>query len=540
MRQVWLSLLAGELPSVTTDLLTYPADAAVIYVGWPFMVFGFLFRLVMPTIAAVNCALLFFLAAGGFTMFLLAWRCCGSRWASLLVGALYGFSTYALTSVTNGHVYSMFVLWLPLLVLSYDAFLRRRSIRTGALFGLVVLVSTLESPYRLVEASPFLVALTIHFLTAHFDSWKVRTGSVVVAALVCLIALAGPLAYFRMQLDDTSESLFSPMHQLIVTCDPDSHPVLESAIDGGLIAEGWLDPVALVRPGFLYDDSVDEDVYNAHHIQYLGLLLPLGIFAFICLSPSRRRLLLWAIVLGGAMAIGPALHWGGSAVCVGGRPLPGPMAFVNLIPSTISMGAYYRFYLSIIGAVLLMIALAWRLIIARFPARKQAWATALAGLVLLADVAFGSPLRFPVPIVDWTPPAAATTLAAQPGREGVLVVPDIFESFLKRGDERLCGYGWQYHARKPIRFRIPDSCAAHPLRRPAGPLDPLPYTGTGSRAACIEELHSLGIAWVLFIGPNATQAGRLEAATELLINWFGPAVGPKSDEGSKLFRVPSR
>jgi hypothetical protein len=185
-----------------------------------------------------------------------------------------------------------------------------------------------------------------------------------------------------------------------------------------------------------------------------------------------------------------------------------------------------------------MIALAWRLLIARFPAPKQAWVTALAGLVLLADVAFGSPLRFPVPIVDWTPPAAATTLAAQPGRAGVLVVPDIFEWFLMRGDERLCGYVWQYHTRKPMRFRIPDSCAAYSFKSPAGPRDPLHYAGSASAIGCVEELRSLGIAWVLLIGPNATQPGQLESATELLIDWFGPSVGPQSDEGSKLFRVP--
>jgi hypothetical protein len=538
MRQVWLSILAGELPPAATDLLTYPGDGAVVFVGWPFMIFGFLFRLFMPTIAAVNCTLLIFLAAGGFTMFLLAWRCSGHRGGSLLAGALYGFSTYALTSVTNGHIYSMFVLWLPLLVLSYDSFLSRMGPRTGIVFGLVVLLSAFESPYRLIEAAPFLMALTIHYLTGRGQTGKERLHRVSMSALVCVVALAGPLYYFSMQVDDGSERLFSPMQQLVVTCDPVKHPVLESAVDGGLIAEGWLDPVALVRPGFLYDDSVDRDVYNAHHIQYLGLLLPLFILAFMCLESSHRKLLLWAIILGGAMAIGPSLHWGGRAVCVGGRPLPGPMSFVNLIPATLSMGAFYRFYLSIIAAVTLTLALAWRFLTARFPARRRPWVTALAGLVLLADVAFGSPLRFPVPVVDWSPPVAATTLAAQPGRAGVLVVPDIHEWYLMRGEERLCGYVWQYHIRKPLLFRIPDSCAAYPLRSPAGARDPLFYTGTATGPACIKDLRLRGIKWVLFVGPNATQLEQLGTATGLLTDWFGPSVGPDSDDGSKLFQVP--
>ncbi len=538
MRQVWLALLSGNLPPLTTDLLTYPGQGAVVFVGWPFMLVGFLFRIFMPTIAAVNCALVVFLTAGGFTMFLLAWRCSGSRWASLLAGALFGFSTYAIASVTNGHVYSMFVLWLPLLVLAYDHFLRHMGLRSGAIFGLVVILSTSESPYRLVEATPFLTALTVHFLTSREFSAKGRFGRVGVAALVCLLGLAGPLSYFRLQVDSQDASLYAPMHQGTITCEPPPHPTFKYPEDAGLIAEGWLDPVSLWRPGFLYDDSVHNDLHNAHHVQYLGLLIPLVILAFIYLDVSRRRLLLWVAILATAMAIGPAVHWGGAAVCIGERPLPGPMAFVSLIPATLPMGGFYRFYLSLLAAVVLMIALSWRLIVRPFSVRMKPWVTALAGLILLLDVAFLSPLRFPVPTVEWTPPAAVKTLAAQPGRDGVLIVPDIFNWYLVSGEDRLCGYIWQFHTRKPLQFLIPDSCADTSLRSEADSVGAVHYTVEPARAACLGELRSRGLKWVLFIGPNGTRPGQVDRAKGFLGEWFGAPVGPPSEDGSMLFQVP--
>jgi len=539
MRQVWEAILAGEMPPMVTTLLTFPTPGAVVFTGWPFMALGLFFRLFMTTIPATNCALLLFLAAGGFTMFLLVWRCSGSRPASLLAGALYGFSTYALGSLANGHVYSMFVLWLPLLVLTYDECLRRTRPSTLALFGLVVLLSTLESPYRLIEASPILAALTIHFLTTQGQLVKVRWARVIGAALVCLIALAGPIAYFKLQVaGDDVERLYAPMHALIIQCGPAVHPGMESTVDGGLIAEGWLDPVSLVRPGFLYRDSVAADVHNAHHIQYLGLLLPLVIIALLALDKSRRQMLLWAIVLGGALALGPALHWGGVAICIGGRPLPGPLAFLGLIPGTDAMGAYYRFYLGILAAVLLSIALVWPAFLSLVPRRIRPWFTAFSMVLLLADATFFSPLRFPIPVVDWEPPPAAVTLADQPGKGGVLVVPDIHGPSLVEGEERLCAFVWQFHTRKPMLFRIPETCAAQPLRSSSSPHEMVHYATPAARDECLTELHSLGIEWVLFIGPNATAEGQQEWAIDLLSEWFGPPIGPNSDDGSRLFDVP--
>lgn len=537
MRQVWDAVLAGQLPPLQTNLLSYPDLGALVFVGWPFMAVGIMFRLFMGTIPAANCTLLLFLAAGSFSMFSLAWRCSGSRSGSIIAGALYGFSTYALSSLANGHVYSMFVLWLPLLVLTYDALLSDLRPRTVLLFFAVVLLAVLESPYRLVEAAPMLGAWTVHFLTSRTPAHHVRWRRVAGAALACGLAVAGPLAYFQLQVsEDTGSRLYGPMHAADVECQTGPHPGMVEG-DAGLISEGWLDPVALARPGFLYDDSVDADVYNAHHVLYLGALLPLLVLALWRVGRRRGSLLLWALLIGGAMALGPALHWGGNAVCVGGRPLPGPMAFLRLIPGTEALGAFYRTFLSVVAAVALVIGMAWPLLLRRMSGAARFWSTGLAMLLLLADGAFLSPLRFPVPVVTWSPPVAAQTLAAQVGDGGVLVVPDIHRESLRDGEERFCGFIWQFHIRKPLRFKVPEACAAQPLLNLSKPHEMPRYESLPDRRRCLTKLRALGIMWVLFIGPNAQAPGQYDDAGGLLGEWLGQPTGEESSDGSRLYQV---
>ena len=539
MQQVWEALLAGDLPPLSSVLLSYPEPGALVFVGWPFMAIGLLFRFFMGTIPAVNCTLLIFLAAGSFTMFLFAFRCSGSRHGSLLAGALYGFSTYAMSALANGHIYSMFVLWLPLLVLTYDSLLSRLTVRTAILFAATVLLAVLESPYRLVEAVPVLVAWTVHYLTAEHSSPAFRWSRVGAAALVCSIMLMGPLAYFRLQLVGEPETrLYGPMEASAASCTPGEHPGLAAGVDGGLIGEGWLDPVALVRPGFLYDRSVATDIYNAHHVLYLGVLLPVLLFALWRVGRNRGRLLAWTLLLGMAMALGPALHWGGRAICVGGSPLPGPMAFLEYIPGAPAMGAFYRTFLSVMAVAALLVALVWP-VIGRGRSRPVLLLiTGLAMVLLLADAALVSPLRMPVPIVDWAPPLAAQTLASQPDSGGVLVVPDIHRESLRDGEERLCGYVWQLHVRKPLRFQVPELCAAEVLLNLAKAYEMPRYDLAPSRDGCLQQLRILGIKWVLFIGPNAHVEGHYKAATRLLDEWFGEPLGEESKDGSRVYRVP--
>ena len=538
MQQVWEAILSGHLPPLTTRLLSYPESGAMVFVGWPFMVLGLLFRVFMGTVSAVNCALVLFLAAGGLAMFLLAYRAGSRLYGSLLAGAVYGFSTYALSALANGHVYSMFVLWLPLLILSYDSLLSRLTVRSAVLFGCTVLLAVLESPYRLVEAAPMLIAWTVHFLSSDFTTLRSRWFRTGVAALVCAAALAGPLAYFRLQVvGDAATQLYAPMRTGSLECGPAQHPGLAAGADGGLIAEGWLDPVAMVRPGFLYDASVATDVYNAHHVLYLGFLLPLLLFALWRVDRGRRGPLLWTLALGAAMAIGPALHWGGQAICVGGRPLPGPMAFLEFVPGGAAMGAFYRTFLSVLAAIALLVALLWKPLLENRSRQIRGLATGLAMLLLLVDATLVSPVRFPVPIVDWQPPAAAQALAEQPGNGGVLMVPEIFRESLRDGEERLCGYVWQFHVGKPFRFQVPEPCAAEVLLNLAKPHEMPQYESVPEGERCRTKLRDLGIDWVLFVGPNARVDGHYAAAARLLGEWFGEPVSAESTDGSRLYRV---
>jgi hypothetical protein len=540
MKFVWDSIFSGHWPPLRTTLLSYPEPGLLVFVGWPFMIAGLPFRLFMDTIPAVNCTTVLFLAGGGFTMFLLAWRCSGSRSGSLLAGAVYGFSTYAISSIANGHIYSMFVLWLPLILLSYDGLLRRAHWRSAAFFGVVVALAVLESPYRLFEAVPVLIVWTVHFLISRGESNRLRWQRLGLAAGVCLVALAGPVSYFQMQLSGRSAgNVFRPAKGADLTKEKGLCSGVAHTFDSALVTEIWLDPVALVKPGFLYDGSVGSDDYNAHHVPYIGLLVPLLILAIWGLRRGRASPLYWTIGIGLALELGPIVHWGGRPVCLGGRPLPGPFGFLGYLPGANVMGAIYRVHLSVVLAIALLLAMAWPTITRRVSSRLRPWLTLAVTLVLLGDVAFGSPVRYPCPIVNWTPPAAGQTLARQPGDGGVLILPDIDWHALRLRDERVCGYLWQFHLCKPLRFKVPEECRAEPFHKLPGPFNPVPTAAIADGESCRRKLTSLGIEWVLFLGPNARVGRQLERGAELLDSWFGGPIGPVSEEGSRLYRVQS-
>ncbi len=538
MQFVWDSFLSGHWPPLKTALLSYPEPGLLVFVGWPFMIAGLPFRLFMDTIPAVNSATVLFLAAGGFTMFLLAWRCSGSRGGSLLAGAIYGFSTYAISSLANGHVYAMFVFWLPLILLSYDGLLRRPDWRSAAFFGVVVALAVLESPYRLFEGVPVLVAWTIHFLISQGETSRVRWRRLGLAAAVCLVAIAGPVSYFQLQLSGKpAETVFEPAMGPDLTLEKGLCSHVANTFDSALVSEEWLDPVALVKPGFLYDGSVDSDDYNAHHVPYVGLLVPLLVLAIWGLRRRRASPLYWTIGIGLALALGPFVHWGGLPVCLAGRPIPGPFGFLGYLPGANAMGAIYRVHLSVMLAIALLIAMAWPTIARRVSGRLRPWLTMGVMLVLLGDVAFGSPLRYPCPIVNWIPPAAGQTLAGQASDGGVLVLPDIDWHALRQRDERVSGYLWQFHLSKPLRFKVPEECASEPFRKLPGPFPAVDTHYISDGESCRTRLTSLGIEWVLFLGPNARVGRQLEEGAELLDSWFGGPIGPVSEEGSRLYRV---
>jgi hypothetical protein len=539
MRQVWGALLAGQLPPFETTLLSHPNPGLLIFIGWPFMVAGFFLRLFVDTVPAMNGTLIVFLAAGGYSMFLLGYRVSRSVPGALLAGTVYGYSAYAISAVGNGHVYSMFVLWLPLLLWCYDRYLSTG--RRGHLlcWGVVVLLAFAESPYRLVEGVPLLGVWTVSFLFLNRREpvWPLRR--VGWAAIFALIAISGPLFYFGQQVTDAgSKRLYTPMRAGKLSCEPSVHPVIEESVDVGLITEGWLDPVSLVRPGCAYGESVFTDRYNAHHVLYLGLVIPLALLCFLVLAGPARRLLLWGVGVGFLMALGPAFHFGGHPVCVGNTPVLAPMAIVlKALPGLEAMGAHYRIFLSVIAALALALALGWPRLVRRLP-RWLPWPMTCATLALLmVDVMVVAPLRFPVPVVDWQAPSAVVALADAPGDGAVLVVPDIYRESLRDGEERVCGFLWQMEGDKPFSFAVPEACAMRSLLNLSKPYEMPRYDSKPSVAGCRLALQEKGIAWVLFIGENARVPGHMRAAQAVLHELFGPPrFGPDAD-GTAVYQV---
>jgi hypothetical protein len=77
-----------------------------------------------------NFIIIFSFVIGAFIAFLLAYRICGSYWASLIAGFIFSFSNYHFAH-TEGHLNLVSLEWIPLFLLCWFIFVTRPSINYG-------------------------------------------------------------------------------------------------------------------------------------------------------------------------------------------------------------------------------------------------------------------------------------------------------------------------------------------------------------------------------------------------------------------------
>lgn len=108
-----------------TSLLNYPYGGGLFFIDPLGGLFAAPLRLLFPPALTYNLLLIFNLIFGAFAAYLLAEHFVKNRWAALVSGAIYAFSSYMLANITSGISETFNIGWLPLFMLFFTKALGR-------------------------------------------------------------------------------------------------------------------------------------------------------------------------------------------------------------------------------------------------------------------------------------------------------------------------------------------------------------------------------------------------------------------------------
>jgi hypothetical protein len=536
---LWAHWMQGKILPGTSTILTHPTLLEVRYIGWPLILLGFVFRLVMPSIAAFNLAFVVLMAAGSMAAFALARRLTGATWPSAVAGLLFGNSAYVLTTVYNGHVYSMFVCWIPLALL-----LAHRALATGRYrdyIGLLLVSATavLDNPYHGAVAMGWICLFALlHAIRPATRARALRAGLVVV---VMLVGSAAPVPYFVTDLNRDVEHF---VHLGVAVPGPDCGAALEARVgkeEAARAMEGVyrqaLDPVSLVLPGRapasnpsegLVESTAHNLVRDPIHTVYFGI--PFLLLALVPLIRRRRWTASTGLLLVGSgiffvAALGPSLILNGEQVCVQGRPIWLPYAVALRFLSFLwDMGGIYRWSvgaslgLGLLGAVGLIEI--QRLL-------RPPWgrvATAGIGLLILADFVFLGPTPLPLRELPMERPPCMEWLRQRDPRGAVVELADwVPVGYETRVNLKPLSYLRQWQHGHPVARRF-DAFQRHTPGTPPRPDTrrlglPEPLVAPSIAPETVAHLQGAGIGWLLVSGAASYETD--SAAFEPIVQVLG-------------------
>lgn len=516
---LWAHWMQGKILPGTSTILTHPTLLEVRYIGWPLILLGFVFRLVMPSLVAFNLAFVVLMAAGSMAAFALARRLVGSTWPAAVAGILFGNSPYVLATVYNGHVYSMFVCWIPLGLLLAHRALAMGRYRDYVGLLLVSTVAVLDNPYHGAVAMGWtcLFAL-LHALRPPTRARALRAGLVVA---VMLVGSAAPVPYFVTDLNRDVEHF---VHLGVAVPGPDCGAALEARVgreEAARAMEGVyrqaLDPVGLVVPGHapatnpsegLVESTAHNLVRDPIHGVYFGV--PFLLLALVPLFRRRWTASTGLLLVGSGIfllaALGPSLIWNGEQVCIQGRPLWLPYAVALRFLSFLwNMGGIYRWSvgaslgLGLLGAVGLVEI--QRLL-------RPPWgrvAVAGIGLLILADFVVLGPTPLPIRKLPMERPTCMEWLRERDTRAAVVELADwVPVGYETRVNLKPLSYLRQWQHGHPVARRL-DAFQRHtpgaqiPVdNRKFGLPDPL--VAPTLTPETVEHLRGAGIGWILLSG----------------------------------------
>lgn len=370
----WLkyALLHGQNP-FSTRMIFYPEGVSL----WlhTLNLFNFLislpFQMLFGLIVAYNAAIIFALATGGYTAYLLAVDVTDDRRAALVAGVIYGFSGYVLAQVI-GHHNLMAVQWLPVVVLAL-----RRVTRGGG--RLWIGVAALALWFNLLcDWQYFLFAMIWggwYALTVFWERRSLRAVAPVGAALALGALLALPMAIpTAMVAAQTPQADTGEAYRLDHSAD-----LLDFAIPSqlhpvwGSLSERW--------------QSYKPNMTIQNKTAYLGFIA-VGL-AVIGVRRKEGHFWLISALVFAVLALGPHLQVGGV-----GTGIPLPAALLYNLPLINVSRVPLRFVVLALLALAMLAALGTRQILARFPqpARRNALLAGLVGLIALENLTMPYPL----------------------------------------------------------------------------------------------------------------------------------------------------
>jgi len=435
-------LSAGRFPD-WTDLQNFPAGGRLYVIDPLNAILAALLASVSGLIQAYNQVLAFQMLAAALAAWALARWLLGDARAALVAGAAYGFCPFMLTSgIASGIAETSNLAWIPLAV-------------QGLLMGLSgvrgpkpVLLGA--SGLALAALGSWYFGMAALVFTLMLAAWTARHGIPPTPAapratwrsplLACLVgsAVILPFAFLFLSTLQGQESLLATI-EVTGRMEASSLDFLHRRGD----FKNDADLAGYLLPGktrLLVAEDVDRRLKSV----YCGLLV-LGLAA-IGLRRGGPWTMFWALagLVSVLLSVGPFLY------VAPGQGLPGPwnpvwaVAFYA-VPGfrMVAIADRLSVLVQLCAAILAAAGLA-RLLP---EGRKGTLLACLVAVLVLAEVAWVSPVPWPTPTSAAHLPPHVLGLAREPGQRGLVPLPlNRADSSLQPGEY----YYWQTHHGKPM------------------------------------------------------------------------------------------
>jgi hypothetical protein len=405
-------LLAGRWPGHTV-LLSHPTGGSLYFIDTTQAVLTLPLQLIGGPALAYNAAVIGGLALAGLGAWLLTRRLTGDAVTAAFALVVFESSPHLLGQAYNGISETVCAGWLPLtlwaLTKVFDRPTPLRALGLGMLGGITMLTSWY---YGLFAALGGLALVAWQAATqAYAVDWRRTLPALGASAAVALVIISPLLGLFRGSLE---------AEDALVTRDPEF-------VRASLMNHNITDLVAIFKPSKVPSPDLLE-LYGEQLIivTYVGWVALLLAGAAVVMTRRRREWSPW-VVLGLVFllfALGPYLNVGGEYVELGGRRIPLPfLALFELFPVFDRISHPFRFVLGFTLTIAVVASHGLRHLLRRLDTPRRLAAVGGLSLVVLAEVALGSPARLPIPTSDAHIPQAYVDMVEDDVPGAVLDLP---------------------------------------------------------------------------------------------------------------------
>jgi len=414
-------ILERGAPPYQTQLLNYPEGGSLTFVGWSvILVIAALRALGASVLLGANVALVLHLVLGCYLAYRLALRATGRVPESMVGGLAFGLSPYVLSLVWNGQIEKLSHGFLPAIVLTVILYATDRRAWALPALGIAFGCVFATSPYNAIFGAYLAVATTLLLLIRGDRAARLATlRRAVTAAAVCFACCLPYLVYRRATAAADLEPLFRPV------------PVPQ------LPGVGWPSEVmnnATLLGWFLPGKGTwalgDAFQYPVLHVHYLGWAC-LALAAVAWLWRSRGGIPRWLPLAATCTAIPAWLVAHGYCLVVDPSTTPVPSEISlplywlsKLVPGVTAFGVPYRAVVVVSLCLAVLAAAGLAALGARLSLRGRIVLCAFAGVAIMAETLWLSPVPFPLPCRFAAPPQVYVDIAASDGCAAVLDVPN--------------------------------------------------------------------------------------------------------------------